>query len=170
MAKVIHTAGPGRERLAAALKGLSGKVGRVGWFESSKYEDGTQVAYIAAIHEFGFAPKNIPPRMGLRGMVENRKDYWAKVAAQGAKQILDGRSDAGDMMTLIGAVAEGDIRKQIASVTSPPLKEATIEARRKRSASGEKRTSTGSKPLVDTGYMLATVTHVVQDAGGDTGE
>lgn len=39
--------------LAKNLKELDGKVGRAGWFETSKYEDGTPVAAIAAVHEMG---------------------------------------------------------------------------------------------------------------------
>lgn len=165
MARVVRTPGPGRALLAAALKALAGKTCQVGWFESSKYADGTPVAYIAAIHEFGYAPKNIPPRMGLREMSKERKSYWSKVAEQGARQILDGRSTADEMMELLGGVGEADVRKQIASVTEPPLLPATIKARQNASASGEKRTATGAKPLVDSGYLLATVSHVVLEKG-----
>lgn len=165
MATISHTPGPGRARLAAALKELGNKQGRVGWLESSQYPKGTPVAYVAAIHEYGYAPKNIPPRMGLRAMAADRQAYWVKVVEQGVKQVLDGRSTGSDIMELIGAVAEADIRKQIASVTEPPLKPATIEARRARSASGEARTATGAKPLNDTGYLIATATHVVEEKG-----
>lgn len=163
MAIVTRTPGPGRLALMVALKTLDKVKGQVGWFESSKYPDGTPVAYVAAIHEFGYPPKNIPPRMGLRGMAEERRAYWSKVAEQGAKNVLRGDMTAIDAMELIGGVAEADIRKQIASVTEPALKEATIKARQSRSASKEKRTATGAKPLNDTGYLMATVTHIVSE-------
>lgn len=167
MATITRTPGPGRARLAAALKELGNKQGRVGWFASSQYQDGTPVAYVAAIQEFGYAPGGITPRMGLRAMASERQQRWAKVAEQGVKQVLDGRSTATEMMELIGAVAEGDIRKQIASVTEPLLKDTTLEARARRMGLEDARflTNTGAKPLVDSGYMLATVTHVVEDQG-----
>ena len=41
------------EVLAQGLGELDGVIGRAGWFETSKYEDGTPTAYIAAIQEFG---------------------------------------------------------------------------------------------------------------------
>lgn len=99
-------------------------------------------------------------------MVADRQAYWARVAEQGARQVLDGRSDANGAMKLLGAVAEADIRKQIKSVTEPPLKESTLRRRAsKRGIKFEALTGTGSKPLNDTGYMMATVTHVVEDEG-----
>lgn len=166
---ITVTRQPGRsaELLRVALDALGRNVCKVGWFSSSKYPDGTQVAYVASIHEFGYAPKNIPPRMGLREMANEQQGKWSKVAEQGAKNVVRGEMTAVDALTLIGAVAEADIRKQIASVTSPPLKEATILARQNRSSSGETRTATGAKPLVDTGYMLATATHLVTENKGD---
>lgn len=166
---ITVTRQPGRpaELLRVALDALDRNVCKVGWFSSSKYPDGTQVAYVASIHEYGYAPKNIPPRMGLRTMATERQAYWSKVAAQGAKNVVRGEMTIVDALTLLGAVAEADIRKQITSVTSPPLKESTILARQNRSASKEKRTSTGAKPLVDTGYMLATTTHLVTENKGD---
>lgn len=167
MATVTRTPGPGRARLAAALKALHGMAGQVGWFESSKYPDGTPVAYVAAIQEFGYAPGGITPRMGLRAMAQDRQAFWAKVAEQGAKDILAGKSTIADVMELLGAVAEGDIRKQIASVTEPLLKDTTLEARARRMGLEDARylTATGAKPLVDTGYLLATTTHIVVDSG-----
>ena len=39
--------------LMAKIEGLGNKQAKAGFFESSKYEDGTPVAYIAAIQEFG---------------------------------------------------------------------------------------------------------------------
>lgn len=163
--RVVRTPGPGRSALTTALAAIDDKQGQVGWFSSSVYPNGTQVAYVAAIQEFGSPTNNIPPRMGLRGMVKEVQAYWNKVALYAAKKLFRGEMDYVDTLELIGAVAEGSIRKQIASVVSPPLKQATIDGRDRRRASGEPSTATGAKPLVDTGYMLATATHVVASKG-----
>lgn len=155
------TAGSGMARLIKALKELDGVYGQAGWFESAKYPDGTQVALVATIHEYGAPAKNIPPRMGLRAMIPEQQGSWARFAAFGAKRVLEGEGTATDAMEIIVSRAAADIRKQIASVTEPPLAPATIKARQARSASGEARTATGAKPLVDTGLMIATASGVV---------
>lgn len=178
MAKVTRRAGPGRAVLGAAVKSMEGLAGKVGWFSSSKYPDGTPVAYIATIHEFGYMPKHIPPRMGLRTMVEEKRSEWGSKMEPMAKQVFAGKWTGTDMLDAIGAVAEGDIRKQIASVTEPPLAQATIEARARRQgttlfdmsdkAKSHYAQNLGiAKPLVDTGYLQATVTHIVAAKGGD---
>lgn len=51
--KVTNTPGPAREKLRILVEGLGKSKGRVGWFESAKYADGTPVAYVAAIQEYG---------------------------------------------------------------------------------------------------------------------
>lgn len=56
--------------LAEGLKQLDGKIGRAGWFETSKYEDGTPVAHIAAVQEFGASishPGGTPYKIGPGG-------------------------------------------------------------------------------------------------------
>lgn len=166
--RVVRTSGPARAAITRAVTALQGLEGQVGWFSSSVYPDGVQVAYVAAIQEFGYPPKNIPPRMGLRGMAEREQPNWSKVVAYGARLMFNGQSTAHDMLELIGGVAEGSIRKQIASVWEPPLKEATIKARDRRRASGEASTTSGAKPLNDTGYMISTATHIVASKGSVT--
>jgi len=151
-----------------ALAAVDDKQGQVGWFSSSVYPNGTQVAYVAAIQEFGSPSNNIPPRMGLRAMIKDVQPYWSKVTSFAAKRMLRGELEYDGALELIGSVAEGSIRKQIASVTEPPLKQSTIDARDRRRASGQASTATGAKPLVDTGYMLATVTHIVANKGSQS--
>lgn len=53
MANITRKNPKGFAELQTRLQGLGNKVAKAGWFESSKYEDGTPVAYIASIHEFG---------------------------------------------------------------------------------------------------------------------
>ena len=161
MTKVTKKSGPGLKRLEAIAL-LNKTQVRVGWFESAKYEDGTPVAYIAAIQNFGYAPKNIPPRMGLAAMMTKRKSEWRGIAGKSAEAVMSG----GDPLTYLeamGGFAEGNIREQIASVFDPPLAAATIAARLRKTADG-KLTNTLTKPLNDTGHMLATVTHLLNGA------
>ena len=56
--------------IAARLKELDGKVAKAGWFTSARYPDGTPIAEIAAIQEFGAHinhPGGTPYRIGADG-------------------------------------------------------------------------------------------------------
>lgn len=177
MAKVTRTSGPGRVLLSKAITDLGKRQAQVGWLASSKYPNGMPVAYDAAIHEFGYAPKNIPPRMGLREMVSERRGFYAKVAEQESRNIFRGTQTVDGALTVIGAVAEGDIRKQITRSDIEPLKESTLERRASNlGIPRDELTATGMKPLVEPvmskangggsgGLLLATVTHTVAPEG-----
>lgn len=161
---VTRKVSPMQAKLRAALVGLDVTEAKVGWFSSDKYEaTGTPVAYVAAIQEFGYAPHGLPPRLGFREMCVAKRESWMRVAAQAARNILNGKMDVNQGLELIGAVAEGDGRKQIASVDSPSLAESTLVARANKLREGDTLTVSGAKPLVDTGLMLATLTHIVSN-------
>ena len=66
-----------------------------------------------------------------------------------------GKMTAFDALDLVGIVAKTGIQQKISSIYSPPNSPATI--RRKGS----------SKPLIDTGYMLASVSNSVAKEGSD---
>lgn len=158
--KLQRTPGPARERLRVLIQGLGTMKGRVGWFESSKYPDGTPVAYIAAIHEFGYPGGNIPPRPTMRPTIEAQRHTWSTMFGQGAKAILAGNETPHTVMEKMGLLAAADIRKAIASLTSPPLKPETIKNRLRQRADGE--TVGGlDKPLVFSRILLTTLTHQV---------
>lgn len=166
MVRVIREDGPGKAKLQFMLKNLSGKTGRVGWFETAKYPDGTPVATVAAIQEFGAPTKNIPPRSFMRTTMREKRDAWRELAASGARAIANGNATIGIVMEGIGLQAQGDIAKKISEITSPPLKPATVKARMSKMADG-KTTGNLTKPLIDTGLMFATIHHDVVNAGAE---
>jgi hypothetical protein len=155
--RVIRRPGPGADRLHSILTQPDG-VGKTGWFESAKYEDGTPVAYVAAIQEYGDPTHNIPPRSFMRTTVAEKRTEWANLMRRGAQAIMAGGETMFSVLEKVSGKAAGDIRIKISRITEPPLKPSTIAARRSRSASGEAST----KPLVDTGHMLATVSNAVE--------
>lgn len=53
MAKITQSDPKAFLLLSEALGDLDGVVGKAGWFQGNNYEDGTPVAYVAAIQEFG---------------------------------------------------------------------------------------------------------------------
>lgn len=162
VAKVRRVPGPAAGPLQRAVRSLEDIVGKVGWFQTAHYKDGTSVAYVAAIHEFGVPEKNIPPRLGMRATADEKRAKWAGVAEQSAKQILAGNMTPWEGMERLGLVAAGDVRKHITEVTQPPLKVATVKARLAGKRQGNVVSVTIAKPLVRIGELLGSLTNTVE--------
>lgn len=154
-------------RLTAARKTLEGQDLRVGWFSTNRYEDGTPVAYVAVIHEFGFLKGGIPPRPFMRPTVSREEATWRRFIAQEAKKIIAGTQTMENLFNILGLNISGEIARSISEVVSPPLLEATIKSKVRKMADA-KTVGALDKPLVETGLMLDTVTFTVGDkeAGG----
>lgn len=163
-------------------KQFSGKQAKIGWPEGKQYPDGTSVAYIAAIQNFGVPDRGLPPRPMLKPTVEANKDRWGKIGEKLVRDVANGNLDAVDALDTIGRVAAMDLQVTIAQISEPELSPVTVLLRKWRKAG---RTITGrtvgeaaqaiadgvdpgndNKPLNDTGYLIASVTHGV---GGNDG-
>lgn len=144
------------EAIKKLLAELDKKEIRVGFFENSKYTDGTPIAYVAAIQEFGYGP--IPPRPFMRPAEETNKGKWVKGIAAGVRGVIAGQVALDYALTQVGKVAAGDVRKAIKAVTAPPLAESTVRARQMRKK-GKK--SVSRKPLIDKGEMFQAVNSAV---------
>ena len=129
-------------------------IARVGWLESQHEPNGVQTGYVAMIQEYGYVPKNIPPRPFFRPTIEARSNVWQKIIAYGAQHIMDGNATLTDVMTHIADQAAGDFRRAIAKVSTPALKPSTLAARRSRGNSSQ-------KPLSDTRTMMQSLTYTV---------
>lgn len=159
--RVQRKPGPGAEKLRLLLAGTTDKVGKVGFFETSKYEDGTPVAYVAVIQEFGAPENGIPPRPFMRTTVEAKQGEWKEIARQGANAMLEGNATGETVLEAIGLKAAGDIRRTISQITTPALAQSTVDARR-RGKSDKTTTGNLTKPLVDTGTLINAVQSVVE--------
>lgn len=165
------------EAMREAIKGLDGVDAKVGWFESSKYEDGTPVAGVAYVQEFGSAKRSIPPRPFFRTTATEKRGDWAKTAEAVSRAVIQGKIAPDSVSEALALAAEGHVRSTITKITEPALSPITIELRRIRRAGGtvtgktvgeaakasksaffESAGGSEAKPLVDTGYMLATLT------------
>lgn len=162
--KVERKITPQGENFYKAIKDLdkNKKVGKVGWFKGAKYADGTQVAYVATIQEYGVPEKNIPPRPTMRPTVSAKQNEWKNISEQLIKGILDNGGSIEKVLDAIGQRAAGDIRETIRTLQSPPLKQSTIDARLSKKAD---KTTLGllSKPLIDSKILLNSLTSVVED-------
>lgn len=157
------------EKLYKILDDLDGKEAKIGWFESDRTEDGKPIGGIMAVHEFGSvsAGRNhttvIPPRPFFRTTEAKEKNNWRELALKGAKAILNGKETTISVMGKLALRAQGDVQKTIANILEPELAESTIAARRRRRAD-KNTTGNLTKPLVDTGLALDTLTSVVGDS------
>lgn len=150
-------------RLRLMGRKMEGLELKVGWFETAKYESGISVAHVATIQEFGYPKKNIPPRPFMRPTVAREENNWRKIIDQESKKIVAGTQTPAGMFQIIGLQASGQVAKSIVAVMAPPLKPATIAARKRRLAGG-KTTKSLEKPLIDTGIMMETVTYTVEES------
>lgn len=125
---------------------------RVGFFPTQHYPDGTPVAYVATIQEYGYGP--IPPRSFMRVTVKTKSGEWAN----NVRAALLSGLKSGSMTKLtenfnqVGAVAAADISYTISQINSPMLKPSTLKARQSKQAKTAKAVSI--KPLVDTGVLI----------------
>lgn len=156
--RTINNGGLKRIKDALAIDKLSTKVG---WFESARYPDGTPVAYIATIQEFGSPRNGIPPRSFMRSTAQEQSGYWKDLFASGVRAMLAGNETPVSLMTALGLAAEGDIRVKISEITSPPLKPGTVKGRLRKLANN-KKVGNLTKPLVETGIMISTIQSVVE--------
>jgi hypothetical protein len=150
---------------------------KVGWFPSSVYENGLSVATVAETNEYGSPNKGIPPRPFMRPTIAQKKQVWKKTIQQYGDAVLSGKADPAKMMDSLGLMVQGDIARAISRVTAPALNPATVAARLRRTAAYQKAGKKGriaqrakaksapkagiTKPLVDTGYMLTSISYEV---------
>lgn len=149
MARVVRKRTALGSKVFEALKNLDDQNVAVGVFESAKYEDGTPVAGVAAVQEFGSPQNGIPPRPFMRTTVDDKESDWSDIIARAAKAVMRGDETIESALEKVGIQAAGDIRKTISSITSPALSAATIKKK-------------GSeKPLIESGILLNSITHKV---------
>ncbi|CAB5155358.1 hypothetical protein UFOVP150_3 [uncultured Caudovirales phage] len=141
------------DHLAARLSGFDQLEARVGWFPEAVYEDGTPVAEVALIQNYGAPLAGIPARPFIEPTIATNESAWRKSLAAGAKMVAKGAMTAEQVLGAVGQNAAGLLQQQIANVDSPVLSASTRAYRM--------RNGRNFKPLQDTGRMIASVTSVV---------
>ena len=137
----------GEETLGPRLAAIGAKLARaravhVGFLEGATYPDGTPVAEVAAINNYGAPAANVPARPFFTNMVTSKSGMWGEQFGAILKQ-NDYETDRA--LALLGEGIAGQLREEIVATNDPPLSPVTIARK-------------GSDvPLVDTGHMLASV-------------
>jgi hypothetical protein len=123
------------------------KAGIVGEQATAEHGDATN-AEIGAAHEFGTA--TIPQRSFIRQAFRAHKAEFQALAARLVRAVIMKTATVQQVLELLGAWAAGAIKATITSDGSfAPLAQSTI-ARKK-----------SSKPLIDTGQLIGSITWVV---------
>lgn len=141
---------------------------RVGVLSGATYPDGTSVAMIAALQNFGTG--KIPPRPFFSNMVADKGPSWPSAIATLLK-----RNDYDAELTLnqMGHVIVGQLQESVIATDSPPLSPITVMLRgmkannpslvvtgktvgeaAARVEAGKTNYGASDKPLVDTGVLL----------------
>ena len=142
----------GGKKLQAALEKIAREVKssasvEVGFFPDATYPDGTKVAMVAAIQEFGAPSKSIPPRPFFRSAIREHAHEWG---GQLAGMLRRTEYDVAASLEAVGMVIQGQVQLSIRDTDAPPNAASTI----KRKGFND--------PLIDTGQMLNSVTSVVK--------
>jgi hypothetical protein len=157
--------------LSDRAKLFEGAVAKVGFPRGQTYPDGTSIAYVAAIHEYGAPEANIPSRPFMRLTRAAKAAEWAKSMAEGAEAMVQKRVTLVGMLDAVGQVAAMNIVETIANRLSPPLKTATVAARVRRARQANPKFGakvlpvTISTPLIDTGALIAHISYGTGQAG-----
>jgi len=122
-------------------------------------------AALGYIHETGSPARNIPSRAFLRPGVANSRNQWLpKIDAAGQKAMAG--EDFMKELQAAGTIAARAVQKRIQAGIPPPLKPATVAARRRRSKGSKYRrkatTAAQTTPLIDTGQLLKSITWVIR--------
>lgn len=144
--------------LDSIIRQLSTKVVKVGFFEHSKYPDGTPIAGVAVVQGYGSVQRGIPARPFFRPALDDNRQKHIDGTAVAFRRAVKGTQTIDQGLEQLGSVVASDVQQAITNVFNPPLAASTIQARRRRNASGNAST----KPLVDTGQMLQAVTYSVE--------
>lgn len=134
-------------RLAEIARNLSkASVVEVGFLEDALYPDGTPVALIAAVNEFGKPPAQ-PPRPFFRNMIAAESPNWG---AELDVHLKNNDYNSETALNLMGFLIKGQLQQSINDLLSPPLAPVTIARKG------------FDKPLIETSHMLNSVGFVVK--------
>jgi hypothetical protein len=138
------------DKLIKVLEGM-GQVNVGVQANAGTNSEGVDLVDIAVTMEFGTEDGTIEPRPFIRGTFEAKRDELATMQIRIAKAVLAGKITADQADQLLGQWGAAAVKSYVKDGASPfvPLKDSTIKAKG------------SSRPLVDTGQLINSVTYVV---------
>ena len=131
----------GGEKLQAHIRGMAqklsaGKTLRVGFLETAKYPNGTNVAQVAFWNEYG--TQDIPPRPFFRTLIAEKSSSWGRNLGVA---LTETNNDTTKALLKVGAHINDQLTNSIRNFSSPGNAPSTIAKKG------------FDKPLLDTGFM-----------------
>jgi phage gpG-like protein len=148
------------DALVKSVEALTKKEVLIGIPQSNaaRANPGPSNALLGYWHEFGAPGANIPARPFLFPAIRKSQERIVKILFTAAQKIGKGEAitpDVDKAMNSVGLIASTEAKKIITAGIPPPLKAATLAARRRKKF-------TGTKPLIVTGSLLRSITYVVR--------
>lgn len=107
--------------------------------DATSYPDGTSVAMVAAMNEFGVPSHKQPPRPFFRTMISQKSPGWARAVAD---LMRANDMNVAKVLDLEGQGIKSQLQQSIEDLTDPPLAPSTVRAKG------------FAKPLIDTNHMV----------------
>lgn len=140
----------GLQALSQRLKRLNKRV-LIGVPAGKSEEDGTSMALVAAVNEFGSADGKVPERSFLRAGLRHGFYAITRLNVASLHEVSQGRMTAEMALERTGMVAAGAVKKYIPVGEFVPNAPSTIKAKG------------SSKPLIDSGSLRQSITWVVEE-------
>jgi hypothetical protein len=164
------------EEVVAAILALSKKRILVGIPEETTDQHGSRHGAISNsalgyIMEHGEPAVGIPARRWLEPGVEEALPEIEPYLESAARAAMAGdMSGADQQLASAGILAASAVRNYVQAGIAPPLKPATVRARRRRMQGSSYRrqaaTAANTIPLIDTADMIKSVTYVIRNTRG----
>lgn len=143
----------GGDKMERALRRMAKQMGRgmeahIGFLENATYPDGTKVALVALIQNFGAPAAGIPARPFFSNMIAEKSPEWAE---RFEKILVAAEYNPGLALARMAETIGGELAESITDTNDPPLKPET--SRRKGH----------DKPLIDSGNMRESIGKEVVD-------
>lgn len=175
----------GGDKLEARLAAIASKISRgaylkVGFLEGATYPDGTSVASVAAINNFGAPGAGIPARPFFSKMIAEKSKSWGEALVNRLKA---NDWDLVKSLEQMGQGVSGQLRQAIVDMNDPPNSPVT-NLLKQRFPMGKESGMTfddvlqawadveagadapAGSPLVWSGNMLNSVDYEVTETGG----
>jgi hypothetical protein len=176
--KVVRNENPAWRKLRAELLQLGGiylKVGYLGDGEAT--EDGLTMPQLGAIHELGAPDVNIPARPHLSTSFDANRERYVALLSRMLEQWYGGKLTLKQALGLLGTGMASDVRALITDAPGiqPPNAPSVLARKMEKTSASyygkgrKKRHGPVEAPraLVDTGRMVASITHAVVTGRGN---
>lgn len=111
--------------------------------------DGINNVALAAVHEFGTMDGRIPERSFIRAAIDENQGKYRDFVRRIANRVVDRKMSVLNGLKVLGEKVVADMRARVRAGLEPDITEET------------KARKGSSKPLIDTGQMLGSITAVV---------